>query len=125
MGDSPTPPWFPVAGATPTKAVDGETEVEGPAPVPALAVCEAMRRSIWACCLGVKTDVSTGTQSGQANGVDVGMGNSDRSGDRMAEADEHGASDAKEGGASGTLLSPGTRVKGWARRWTSSCELSP
>lgn len=85
--------------------------MEGPAPVPALAVCEAMRRSIWACCLGVKADVSTGTQSGQANGVDVGMGNSDSGGDRMVGADECDVSGAEEVGASGTPLSPGKRVK--------------
>ena len=48
IDDSPTPPWVAAMGRDALAvSVGGRVvEVEGPATVPALATCEAMRRSM-------------------------------------------------------------------------------
>ena len=58
MGDSPTPPWFAIDRDAPTKAVGSVVDVEGSAPVATPAMCEAMRRSMWACCSWVNAEVA-------------------------------------------------------------------
>ena len=61
--DSPTPLWVVAAGRV-VLAMTGSggtgEELEGIAAVPALAILEAIRRSICACCSGVKVCEGSG-----------------------------------------------------------------
>ena len=126
MGDSPTPPWLDVDRDAPAEAVGGVVGVEGPAPVPTPAMCEAMRRSMWACCSGVNAEVSALSRAGLrlwSDGVAVIAGVSEGRGDGTAVVEDLSSPDAEA--ACGALLSPDESVARWVRRRTSSCDLSP
>ena len=74
----------------------------------------------------MKAEDSAGTRSESrrgADGVDVITGDSEGGGERTAVADDRGSSDDEEAG--GTPLSPDKSVVRWARRRTTSCDLSP
>ena len=58
-----------------------------------------------------------------ADGVDVITGDSEGGGDRTAVTDDRGSSEVKEAGSN--PLSPDNSVVRWARRRTTSCNLSP
>ena len=64
-------------------AVGRVTIPEGPAPAPALAMCDEMSLSMWACWAGVKPAVSV-------VGADVPTGDSDGVGDGSVPAGRRG-----------------------------------
>ena len=73
--DSLTPPWAAALDRDALVAtVGGGIKVEGPATVPVLAMCEAMRCSMWACCSGVNIEAPLEGFCRGASRVDVILG---------------------------------------------------